>query len=243
MNDRTLVAVSAYAGDLGQIETNLPSYLHHGRPVVVLSPVNAPIERVSHASVFCKQAGLGGWIGLHTLERQRLFLELMLRKFGDSWFLLHDADSLCLTARIPAYLYLEQDTFWSNEVLDTNPGESRLPKLAFQPPYFFSRFVLEQMIAFAKRPAVSYSDPATFGQLPAPTVCIDHWMLQVIYAAGLKHRNFLNGASFETTSPEGLNEMVNLVQEHGTVLIHQVKTHAVYHRLVEAHAVCRRLYG
>jgi len=243
MNANTLVAISAYAGDLGQIETNLPCYLHHGCRVVVLTPTDGPIERVSHAKVHCRSIGLKGWIGPQTLERQRHFLELLLREYPHRWFMLNDSDSLCLTARIPAYLYEHEDVFWSNEVLDTNPGASSLPKLALQPPYFFSRFVLEQLIAHAKRPAASYHSPTPFGPLPVPTECIDHWMLQVVYAAGIQHRNFINGASFETASGVGITEMVNLVQNHGRVLIHQVKTHAVYHRLVEAHAVCRRIHG
>lgn len=243
MNANTLIAVSAYAGDLGQVETNLPAYLHHGCPVVVLSPEDASIQRVSCAKVVCRSIGLKGWIGPQTLERQRYFLQTLLSEFGNLWFLFHDADSICLTPRIPAYLYERQDVFWSNEVLDTNPGPSALPKLAFQPPYFFSRFVLEQLLEGAKHPADSYTCPTPHGPLPVPTECIDHYMLQLVYGARIKHRNFINGASFRTDTLEEIALMVDLVQNHGHVMIHQVKHHAVYHRLVEAHAKCRRLHG
>lgn len=243
MNANTLIAISAYSGDLGQIETNLPSYLHHGCPVVLLTPTDAPIERISCAKVSCRSVGLKGWIGPQTLERQRLFWELLLAECSQLWFLFHDADSICLTPRIPAYLYQDPNIFWSNEVLDTNPGPSALPKLAFQPPYFFSRSVLERLVAHAKAPAASYTCPTPHGPLPVPTECIDHYILQVVYSASVTHRNFINGASFRTDTPEELATMVNLVQTHGHVMIHQVKTHNVYHRLVEAHAVCRRLHG
>lgn len=243
MNANTLIAVSAYAGDLGQVETNLPAYLHHGCPVVLLTPTDAPIERISCAKVKCRSVGLKGWIGPQTLERQRLFLEVLLNEFGHSWFLFNDSDSLCLTPRIPAYLYARPDALWSNVVPDTNPGLSRLPKVALQPPYFFSRFVLERMLEGAKRPSDSYFDPTPHGDLPVPTFCIDHYMLQICASAGVPCLNFINGASFRTDTPEEIAIMVNLVQTHGHVMIHQVKHHAVYHRLVEAHAVCRRLHG
>lgn len=244
MNANTLIAISAYAGDIGQVETNLPAYLHHGCPVLLLTPTDAPIERISCAKVKCRSVGLKGWIGPQTLERQRLFLELMLKESHQLWFLLHDADSICLTPRIPAYLYEHQSVFWSNEVLDTNPGSSILPKIALQPPYFFSRFVLEQLLEAAKHPSASYFDPTPHGDLPVPTECIDHYMLQLVYGVQtISHRNFINGASFRTDTSEELATMVDLVQTHGHVMIHQVKRHEVYHRLVEAHAKCRRLHG
>ena len=229
MNPDTLVVISAYAGDLGQITTNLPAYLHHKCPVVVMSPEDAPITRV-HPLVECRSAGLKGWIGLHTLERQKKFLQLMLT-YPHKFFLLNDADSICLSPAIPSYLYVNKGIFWSNEVLDTNPGESRLPKIAVQPPYFFARDVLERMVEFADRPATSYVLPTPHGALPVPTECIDHWMLQVIYAAGISHHNFRDGASFETTSEHGLSTMAHHIRDQGKIFIHQVKTRKVFARV------------
>lgn len=243
MNNDTMVAVSAYAGDLAQVEMLLPSYLHHGCPVMLLTPTDAPIERVSHAGVRCRSIGLKGWIGPHTLVRHRLFLELMLRESHQNWFLFNDSDSVCLTARIPAYLYDRKDVMWSNVVLDTNPGESALPKVALQPPYFFSRFVLERMIEGCKKPAASYHCPTPHGPLPVPTECIDHFILQICASAGIPCPNYINGASFRTESESDLAVMVDLVRRHGRVMIHSIKRPEAYYSLVAAHADCRRTYG
>lgn len=225
MNEDTLIAVCGYRGDKHQVQNNLPLYLHHGCPVVVLSPSDAPITFLSDPKVHCQWFGRKGWIGAHTLERQRLYFEAML-KFPQKYFLMHDADSIMLSPKIPDYLY-RSDVWWSNEVLDTNPGPSYLPKLAFQPPYFFSRVVLERMYAASHRPAPSYYGPPINPDgwpMPYPTECLDHWFLQVVYAAGVAHRTFPDGASFETASPHGLAVMSGLVRQHGKTLLHSVKT-------------------
>lgn len=239
MNPDTLVVISAYAGDLNQVEANMPVYLHHERPVVVLSPVDAPITRVVSApQVVCMSDGLKGWIGPQTLERQRKFFEMML-KFPHQHFLLNDADSFCLSPEIPAYLYKEPDTIWSNEVLDTNPSPSLLPKLALQPPYFLSRRTLEGMIKASSNLPTSYhleSKSPEGWPLPFPTECIDHWMLQVAHGSGYPHKNFQNGASFETKSPHAFAEMQNVVRNYGRVMIHSVKTPEVLHQLMKDHA-------
>lgn len=234
-NRDTLVAVSAYAGDLNQVRNTLPYYLHHECQVVILSPRDAAIESVEHPGVICMQEGAKGWIGQHTLERQRLFLETLLR-FPQKYFLFNDSDSVCLSSVIPKYLYDRPDILWSNEVLDTNTAPSKLPKLALQPPYFFSRRAVEALLEGAKHPAVSYfAGVSGSADLPVPTSCIDHVMLQWVHATNIEHKSFFTGASFETGSVNGANEMVNLVQHHGRVLIHSVKTPAVLNRLVAAH--------
>lgn len=234
-NVDTLVAVSAYAGDLNQVKNNLPYYLHHECQVVILSPKDAAITTVEHPGVICMSAGARGWIGPQTLERQRLFLETLLR-FPQKYFLFNDSDSVCLSPRIPKYLFDRPDILWSNEVLDTNIAPSKLPKLALQPPYFFSRRVVEALLEGAKRPAVSYFAGVEGSvDLPVPTSCIDHVMLQWIHATGIEHKSFFTGASFETGSEHGAAEMENIVRNHGRVLIHSVKTAAVLNRLVVAH--------
>lgn len=242
MNPDTLVAVCAYKGDVGQVQNNLPLYLHHECPVLILSPSDAPITYLSDPQVHCQWFGRKGWIGAHTLERQRLYFEAML-KFPHKYFLMHDADSICLSPEIPAYLYSNPNVWWSNEVLDTNPGPSHLPKIAFQPPYFFSRAILQRMFDASLRPAVSYYGPPVNPEgwpMPYPTECLDHWFLQVAYAAGVPHKSFHDGASFETASQQGLNTMAGLVRHHGHILLHSVKTLAALDRLrVEHQAFCR----
>jgi hypothetical protein len=236
----TLVVVCAYAGDAQQVVNNMPCYVHHGCPVSVMSPTDAPIGPgmlgTRNAAVTCCHIGLKGWIGPQTLERQRLMLEAAL-SYPQQYFLFHDADSVCLSPKIPRYLYDNPDMVWSNEVLDTNPGESLLPKIALQPPYFFSRKVIEGMLKTADHLPTSYvrgRSPEGW-PLPHPTQCIDHYMLQLACGSGFPHFNFHTGASFETTTQHGLDTMAELVRVHGRVLVHQVKTAEVLKRLLQEH--------
>lgn len=241
-NPDTLVVVSAYAGDAHQIEQNLGHYLHHECPVVLMTPTDAPIKACSDKRIVCLNEGLKGWIGPQTLERHRLFLELML-KFPQEHFLFNDSDSLCLDPQLPAYLYDWPDTIWSNEVLDTNPGPSMLPKLALQPPYFLSRKSIKALLEAAKNPPMSYYGEARSPEgwpMPFPTECIDHYMLQLTCGSGLPHHSFFHGASFETASPHGLATMVELVRNHGRTLIHSVKTPGALHQLTVASIEFRR---
>lgn len=232
MNENTLVAVSAYAGDQHQVETNLPVYLHHECPVLILSPEDAPITDVKDPRVCFRQAGKKGWIGTHTLERHLLFLKILL-EYPQEFFLFNDADSICISPEIPKYLYAYPEIVWSNEVWDTNPAPSFLPKIALQPPYFLSRKNIEGMIACAGSLPISYyTEPESpkGWPLPFPTECIDHYMLQLACGYG-QHSTYRDGASFETASEIGLNEMARRVRT-GTVMIHQVKTKLVLDRLL-----------
>ena len=227
-NPDTLVAVSAYAGDIHQVEAFLPVYTHHECPVVVLSPMDAPITRLSNPSIMCLMGGLREWAGPKALARQRKFLEILLQ-FPAQRFLLNDSDSFCLSAQLPKYLYDEPDTIWANIVPDLNPGLSHLPKVALQPPYFLSRRNIEGMLRAADNPPPSYY---TLGDaVPIPTNCPDHWMLQVAHGSGFPYKTFPDGASFETQSAHGLNTMAEHVRRHGKNFIHSVKTGSVLARL------------
>lgn len=238
MNDNTRIVVCAYAGDLEQVRNNMPVYQHHGCPVSVMSPTDAPIRSEWGDSVRTDHVGLKGWIGPQTLERQRLMLERVLA-YPEEYFLFHDADSICLSREIPGYLYDNPHMVWSNEVVDTNPGESLLPKIACQPPYFFSRRVVEGMLrcAVTGLPTSFISGRTPEGwPLPHPSNCIDHYMLQLACGSGYPHFNFHTGASFETQSSNGLETMATLVRQHGKVLLHSIKKRDVLHRLVKEHA-------
>lgn len=232
MNENTIVFVSAYEGDKHQVEANLSVYLHHECPVVILSPANAPITSVSGAGVHCMWMGDAGWAGSHTLVRHRKYLEAML-SFPHSFFLMHDADSICLSPELPAYVY-EKHVAFSNEVADLNAGTSHLPKIACQPPYFFSRVVLEALLEAAKNPPESYYGEVT-GE-PLPTSAIDHYHWQLTYGSKMPHRSFCDGASWETTSELGLTEMARKVREDGSIFIHQIKTSYVLDRLMAERA-------
>lgn len=231
---KTLVAISGYSGDQHQIESNWPVYAHHKCPVLILSPKDAPIGKIHNSQNI--SAGLKGWIGPHTLNRQKMFLRELLSQSYD-FYLFHDADSVCLAPTIPRYLYDTSDVFWSNEVTDTNPSPSMLPKLAFQPPYFFSKRVLQSLVRTAATPAQSFTVLTAQGTMPLPTECIDHWMLQIVYAAGLQHRSFPDGSSWETSSELGLTQMSEHVRAHGKIFIHQVKEKKVLDRLMADRAI------
>lgn len=231
-NPDTLVAVSAYSGDVHQIEQNLELYKHHGCRVVILSPEDGAITGVSDPEILCLMAGKRCWAGPAAIDRQLRFLEL-LSHFPHGYFLFHDADSICLSPQLPRYLY-EHDMVWSNEVTDTNPGASLLPKIAMQPPYFFSKRALRGMLNCKDNLPTSYYGevtPLENGRLPIPTECPDHLMLQLAHGSGYGHFNYHHGASFETASDVGLLTMSGLVREHGRVLIHSVKTKQVLDRL------------
>lgn len=237
MNPDTLVAVSAYAGDIHQIEANMAAYLHHRCPVVIFSPQDAPIKKVSHPGVMCLIDGLKGWTGPQTLERHKKFLKLLL-KFPYQHFLFNDSDSFCLSPEIPKYLYDHPDTLWSNEVPDTNPAPSYLPKIACQPPYWLSRNSIVGLLkASEKLPVSYYTEPKNpeGWPLPFPTECIDHYHLQLTCGSGFPHESFLTGASFETASEHGFATMRNLVRNHGRVMVHSVKTPQVCGALLEDH--------
>jgi hypothetical protein len=227
---KTLVAVSAYSGDLPQVSALAPLYVHHGFPVVVLSPENAPIkhEQVPWAlqTIF---RGNREWAGPDAVQRHALFLKALLDLPFD-FYLFNDSDSICLLPEIPQYLFDDWGTHFSNEVLDTNPGASLLPKIAMQPPYFFSRYVLEKLVR--ANPAPSYFTPAPHENLPIPTGCPDHYQVQLVYGAGLPHLNFRDGASFETVSRHGLETMAEHVRVHKKNFVHSVKSAAVMDRLL-----------
>lgn len=229
MINKLLIAVSGYSGDQAQIENNWPCYSHHDAPVLILSPKDGPIERIYDAK--CISVGKKGWIGPHTLERHVSFLRVLAQQSAE-FFLFNDSDSVCLSPTIPQYLFDSPDVFWSNEVRDTNPSPSKLPKLAFQPPYFFSRRVLNALLRVASTPAQSFTQPSPEGwTMPMPTECIDHFQLQLVYAANLQHRSFPDGASFETTSAHGLDTMSEHVRAYGKIFIHQIKMKHVLDRL------------
>lgn len=138
----TLVVVHCYAGDKRQVVDFLPRYLHHGYPVLVLSPEDAPVH-ILHPQVICRQAGQAGWKGAHTVYRQVKHWKLAA-EYEPRWVLLHDADSVCLTPQLPEYLFADPETFWSNEI-----GHHYLN---YEPPYFMSGAVLNRLVSIADDP-------------------------------------------------------------------------------------------
>lgn len=232
MNENTLIVVSAYAGDQHQVDALYPVYRHHGCPVLILSPTDAPITALSGnpEGVYYHQLGRAEWAGEKALERHKLFLAHLAVLPYDR-FLFNDADSCCLSARLPDELW--DGSCWSNEVADTNSAPSKLPKIAMQPPYAFTKSVVQRMLPILDKPAMSYSTVTAEGELPVPTHCPDHLQLQLCHAAFVHHKNFRHGVSWETKSELGIHEMSRRVRE-GTIFCHSVKSADRLHRLMAA---------
>lgn len=228
MNEDTLVAVSGYLGDIHQVEQNLSLYLHHRCPVLVLSPADAPIISVSNPDVHCAWVGRREWAGAKSLDRHVEYLKI-LWAMPQNWFLFHDSDSVCLESQLPQCIYAEKAA-WSNEVRDLNIGKSHLEKIACQPPYFFHREVLRQMLEVSSSPPPSYYGEITGD--PVVTSCIDHFHWQLTAGCGFPHHSFLNGASWETESESGLREMARIVRYEGKTFIHSVKSKRALDRLI-----------
>jgi len=212
MNKGTLVAICGYGptpppaqdwahdlkGDAHEIEGMLSFHESHGCPIVVLSPSDAPI--VTMGPHHCRQAGKRGYIGHESLYRQRDFLKILLSYPPElEWFLMHDSDSVCILSEIPQYLYEDKKTIWSNELEEPRPHKSPLPKIAMQPPYFFSREALGLMLSIADRIVVHPITPY-----------VDHYMLQLACEAGLEHKDYPKGFMIHPASRDTLKTRFNL---------------------------------
>ena len=248
MREETLVVVHCYAGDRAIVKNAMPQFQHHGAPVLVLSPSDAPV-RFRQEGVTCRSAGKAAYFGQDSLDRERAHLQLLL-EYPQKFFLLNDADSVCLSSTIPRYLYdgAAQGIVYSNEVLDWREHYSPYPKIAMQPPYFLSRESIERMLAVAE------------GITAHPiTPYIDWYLVALVSEAGVPHQSFLDGASFPAWRRGHLPETQELGHDFihrndpdgtihgdegmrrrvmdGAVLIHSVKHPEVLANLVEAHAV------
>lgn len=159
----TLVVVHCYAGDADQVRSMLKIWTHHQLPVLVLSPENAPAI-VEHPLVTNESAGEAGWKGPHTIQRQIAHWQIAADT-GHDWFLLHDADSVCLSPDIPDYLYQDRGVFWSN-VLCHEGEHQETDQPNFNPPYFLSRDLLLRLIEAARglQPGDGFLEPHDWGQ-------------------------------------------------------------------------------
>ena len=232
MNPNTRVSVHCYKGDMPQVTGAMPIYLHHECPVVIMSPDDE--YRVEIPDVDCRFAGKRAYTGQDSLDRQWLQLKMLL-EYPEEFFLIHDSDSVCLSPKIPEYLY-GKDAMWSNLVNDNIPGRevgyymNGFPRLAFQPPYFMSRRVLERVLA-----------PIMDANLPAnPTLpFIDHYMVQLAVNASVPWENFRDGITGPISSDKASFEQAwRKVQRDGAVMIHSVKSPDFWRPLMEA----RRLH-
>ncbi len=202
MNPSTCVGVCCYEGDAFQVREMIDLYRHHECPVVCLSPEDS---QVLISGCLSHHAGKRAIIGQDSIDRQAAHLKILL-DYSESFFLINDSDSFCLSSQIPVYLYEDPHCLWSNLIVDTMAyrnglcdgpsGEPRkqyypdgFPKLAFQPPYFFSRLILEKLVAATL--SVSMNPHLPY---------IDHYMVQLAVEAGVPWKDFRDGFSAPISS-------------------------------------------
>jgi hypothetical protein len=228
MNEDTRIAACCYAGDQHQVIKFLGCYLHHERPFVVLSPEDSPAE-VRYPGVENRFGGRRAYIGQESLDRQRIHLQLLLT-FPENYFLVNDSDSVCLSPKIPDYVYAEPDVLWSNVVNDGIPEHQPaypqgFPHIAFQPPYFMSRKVIESLLSVSE------------GITANPTMpFVDHYMVQLALKAGCPWKSFRDGVSCPIEQDMGL--VSDAVQNRGAIFLHSIKKPEILERLL----ACRKEY-
>lgn len=219
MNENTVVSVHCYAGDEELVRRAMLIHCAHGCPVIVLSPEDSPVVIQPH---WAKHLGKRAYIGADSWTRQHEHLKYLLT-FPHKYFLLNDADSFCVSARIPKQLYLEADnTLWSNEVAEPRPHASPYPKIAAQPPYFLTRDSIQRMLEASARVPVHEITPY-----------LDYAMLAWACEAGLQHRAFTelehpSDYVFQATEldPEraAWQQLDYRIRYRGTCFCHPIKT-------------------
>lgn len=193
-NPDTRVVISCYQGDTQQVADLMPFFQHHGCPVSLFSPENAP---ATLPGFDCRVFGNVGQNGPVAHARQLAYLKALL-SYPEQFFLMHESDSFCLDAQIPRYLFDTPDTFWSNAISDcgTRPG---VLTLSFQAPWFMSRKVITAMTEAADH-VVFASD------LP----WVDHYFVQLVQASGIPWHPFKDAVC----CPIAASPYVNISQEH-----------------------------
>lgn len=232
LNPKTLVSCHGYYGDSIQIRNMLRYQEHHQCPLIILSPVDSRIERMGPH--ICRFAGKRAYVGDLSLTRQFAQMRVLL-EYPFEYFLANDSDSLCLSPRIPEYLYKDPHNFWSNEVSDLmhqRKSDYQWPRQAFQPPYFFSRSILEKMIA--TEGTFAYDQQTPF---------IDWVMMAICHAGGIPHKNFRDGISCPTSDAHSRGHMVNHIVQRGAVMLHSVKTQFSLQAMVSARHQWSREHG
>lgn len=236
LNPDLLVACHCYAGDRQQVLDLLPLMEHHKAPIVIVSPKDSQVHKIGPH--ICITAGKRAYIGQDSWDRQHLQLKALLQ-YPQKWFLLNDSDSFALDAKLPDYLFEDDNVVYSNEVNDfripgqTWPGVAEpwpldyhqgYPLIAMQPPYFLGRKALEAIVK------------ASEGLQACPiTPFIDWWWVPACVAAGVAHKPFRTGASCETVTPLGEAVMSERITRYGASFIHSVKSAKVMRRLEALH--------
>lgn len=243
---KLLVSVHCYQGDMNQMNALWPAHIQHGAPVVVLSPNDSPVIKIG---AWCRTEGKRCYIGPDSLDRQFLQLRALL-DFDAEWYLANDADSCLLSPGLPEYIKSRPDVIWSNKVPDDihiRHREYPLPRFALQPPYVFSRHVLERLVSKGQ---FDVRDTKRFGQYGTEpgwiqTPYIDWYMMALACYTDTPMLGFLDGASCPTSECPvgsstpgarhlGYGQMYDLVRNKGIRFIHSIKDREVFDDLCRA---------
>jgi len=243
---KLLVSVHCYQGDMNQMGNLWPAHIQHGAPVVVLSPDDSPVIKIG---AWCRTAGKRCYIGPDSLDRQFLQLSALL-DFDADWYLANDADSCLLSPGLPDYIKSRPDVIWSNKVPDdihVRASTYPLPRFALQPPYVFSRQVLERLLSKGQ---FDIRDTKLFGQYGnepgwVQTPYIDWYMMALACYTDVPMMRFLDGASCPTSECPvgsstpgarhlGYGQMLDLVRNKGIRFIHSIKDRSVFDDLCRA---------
>jgi hypothetical protein len=237
LNPNTRVAVCGYAGDAHQVSSAMWMYAHHECPITILSPDDAPIsiEGLDRwpAAVECRTGGKRQYIGQLSLDRQREHLRILLT-YPEEFFLINDSDSMCLSPKIPEYLYGDDIVLWSNLINDnmefrqTGYYPDGFPKLAFQPPYFMSRKTIAALLACVEGDNIEANPKLAF---------IDHYMVQLAVKANVPWANFHDGISCPISGDINSARVTwEACRRRGVVMIHSVKAPKWWEPMAAAHA-------
>lgn len=228
----TRISIHCYQGDAALVRDLLPLHQRHRFPITVMSPEDSPVEI---PGVECRFGGRRQSAGQLSLDRQRRHMEMLLDT-PDDLFLMHDADSICLSEKLPDYL-VREDVLWSNLVYNPIPEQRQgygpgVPRLAFQPPYFMSRSIIRRLLDNAEGVKVNPALPF-----------IDHYMLQLAMKAHTVWKGFPDGISMAICTHPGFMELAQTEVRHkGRVFVHSVKSMAYLQPLLDAHEAWVRDY-
>ncbi len=242
---KLLVSVHCYQGDANQVDNLWPAHTQHRAPIAIISPQDSS---VFHPDAWCRIAGKRGYIGPDSLDRQWLQLKA-LREFDADWYLANDADSCLLSPGLPEYIFSRPDVLWSNKVPDdihVRPAHYPLPRFALQPPYVFSRYVLNSLLSMGQFPIHDQEKYGRYGDSKwVQTPYVDWFMMALADYTGVSTLGFLDGASCPTSEcpvgssipgarHSGCTIMLDLVRNKGIRFCHSIKDAGVFADLCKA---------
>ena len=212
MNEGTIVAVNGWEGDCALVEDLMWMHEQHECPVVVFSPNDSRIT--SMRGHLCRWAGEREWAGRKSMLRQIDYYKILL-EYPWEHCMFFDSDSVCLSPEFPRYLY-EEDVLWSSEISDemhARPEHYKFPRIAFHPPWFFSRGLLTRLLN-------TFDTLIPFNH---QTPVID-WMLMVqCEIFGIPHKGFPLSFSLPTDNPGWPRDKAMKLVREGAEFLHTVK--------------------